>query len=203
MRNVSIALVASLVISSVAMAGPLVGYPLAYDGWTGSVLMDSGSGLTVNVDYCVYGPGNSPWSDPNFTPAANQFTYVYQAYSTGTIELNSLTIGMLDSNEAQGIGSIDLGTSGVAPASAAFGNVPPNLDSANWSWASLGGLTNQHSSGMVYYSVNEPLWWFGSIKNDTQTASGFLPSPSDVIPEPATLSLLLAGAVLGLRRRKR
>jgi len=203
-KKVPIALSVCLFVSSVAMAGPLLGDPLAYQGWTGATVLDSGSGLVVSVEYCVYGPGDFPYVDPNYTSAPNQFAYVYQVYSIGSVEMNSLTIGMLESNEADGIGSIDLGTGGIAPASASFGGSPPTLDSANWSWAELGGLQpSQYSNGLVYYSVNEPLWWFGSVKNDTQVASGFLPSPSDVIPEPATLSLLVGGAVFALRRRKR
>ena len=109
---------------------------------------------------------------------------------------------MKDSNEANGIGYFDL-TSGIVPSAAQFGGSAPNLVSADWLFPSTleAGLV---SDGLAYSSINAPVNWFGFIQDGGQggTPQGPLPSPGDVIPEPATIALLLlgAGAIIGIRR---
>ena len=68
------ALVLAAVLSGPAMAGTLSGDPNAYyDGtrtWTGSALMvNDTSGLTVNVDWCVYAPGHFPGTAYTYSSA--------------------------------------------------------------------------------------------------------------------------------------
>ena len=65
--------------------------------------------------------------------------------------------------------------------------------------------TGDVSYQLQYESVNVPLISIlapAIIQNGGTTATNYLPSPSDYIPEPATMSILaLAG--LALLRRKR
>ncbi len=198
-----------LLISGSALAGSLADNPgFAYDDgstvWCETVSLTSGT-LSVDVDYCVYTAGTAAvaFQGTGYAPTAGEFVYAYQADSSlGTAVLNSLSVGMLASNEANNIGTFDLGDGGTAPDTATFGGTPPNLDSANWSWLPSGGLLGV-SSGLVYCSINAPMWWFGTAQNDTETATDFLPSPSDEIPEPATMTLLVLGtAALAIRRKR-
>jgi len=192
------------VSASSAWAGALAGDPLAYfDGvttWHGTTVMTgtgSSAGFSAAIDWCVYGPGDYPGS---YVAAANEFVYAYQIFVTGAEPLAKLTVGMLDSNEANDISNDATLVAGEAPSSAYFLAPPPNLDSAIWEFTSL--IPGDNSDGLVYSSVNAPLMFFGSIQDTGKYADGELPSPSDVIPEPMTMSLLLAGlAGLSLRRR--
>jgi hypothetical protein len=89
----------------------------------------------------------------------------------------------------------------VAPTAAYFeqpGN--PNLLAADFEWtpSEVSGLT----SGLVFSSINAPMDWIGSLA-DGQSADGFVPSPSNLIPEPGTLGLLTMGLLSWVARRKR
>jgi hypothetical protein len=158
-------------------------------------------GLTATVEWCVYyGPDDYPGTD--YVPDADEFVYAYQVFvAADSAQITKFSVGMYDSNEANDIGADETLVSGTVPSSAFFTNPPPNLDTANWLWSS-GLATDTQSRGLVYSSVNAPLLFIGSIQDGGKQVAGDLPSPSDVIPEPATMVLLAAG-LLGLLRRRR
>lgn len=193
-------------VCALAAAGPLASDPnaLFYDGtlWRGSVVFDSGAGeLQATVDYCIYAPGKFSYPGSGYTPTPGEFVYAYQIYSTGwKVPVITFTLAMLESNEANNIGDFDMGTGGAATNNAWWDD-PNSPMTANWDW-NPGMPNGVHSKGLAYSSINAPLWWIGTVTDGGYLDSQFVPSPSDVIPEPTALALLALGGAKLLRRRK-
>jgi hypothetical protein len=217
MRAAAVLLVVTT-LSALALAGPLATDPNAYiDPNTNTPVQGTktlsasdgqGNTLSATIDYCVYGPGSFSYgSYTTFAgtkiPAANEFTYAYQVTTVGGTELmSSLWVNMIDSNEATDVGQFAL-SSGVVPDDWYFAGTYPTLNTANWDFYPPNLAVGDGSCGLAYVSVNAPTWQMaGWIQDGGLSASELLPSPSDVIPEPATI-LLLAGSAIGLLRRGR
>jgi hypothetical protein len=207
MRRAAVLAMLGVFLCGSVVAGPLATDPNAWnDGtttWCGTTSVQSFEGdLKATIDYCVYRWDAYPGTD--YTPTPGEFVYAYQVYVTGTGPVMKFSVGMLESNEANNIDhDPGLGDSGGhVPDHWHFTGTAPNLDAANWQWEDTDPLVT-HTDGMVYSSENMPLWWIGTVHNSGQAASGYVPSPSDVIPEPATLGLLALGFVAAIRRRRR
>ena len=199
-----------LAIAACASAGVLSDHPSAYnDGigtWSGSTDFSDGIGpevLSATVEWAVFAPGQFPFS--GYSPGSGRFSYVYEVYPTGTLEVNWFWVNMLSGNYAQNIGNFALPDSTIAPINAGWGSTDPlNLDSAVWEFS--GTLApGEASYGLVYSSVNQPLEWFGFVQDGGLLGSpqGILPSPSNDIPEPATVGILAVCGVLVAARRRR
>jgi hypothetical protein len=198
-------------ICATANAGVLTDHASAYnDGqtiWRGSTILHKDNGedtLTVRVECAVFGRNVFPFA--GYTPTVNHFSYVYQLYPTGTLEVNKFWVNMLQGNQAKNIGSFALPDSMIDVDSVGWGTQDPqDLQSAIWNFD--GDLTppDQISYGLVYTSINGPVtrWGFAQDGGIVATPQGPLPSPSDVIPEPASMVLLAIGGVFIAGRRER
>lgn len=212
------AIVAALLCGS-ALAGPLATDPNAYfDGttlWRGQTTITDNFILTGVVDWCVYTPAG--WAASGYggyTPTPGEFVYAYQIDNIGPAPITKFAVKMLDSNEANNIGVFDLpgdvSVNAIAPTLPfGFGGPAPNLDTANWRWQATNLMAGETSEGLVYSSINMPLEYDCFVHNAGASAENIVAngdpgvaSPSDVIPEPATLGLLAAGLVALLRRRR-
>jgi|WetSurMetagenome_2_1015567.scaffolds.fasta_scaffold581030_1 hypothetical protein len=201
-----VALLAGMtLLTGSAMGGVLLNNPAAwYDpelgaAWTGSTTMDNGH-VTATIEWAVFAPGDYPGL--GYTPGADQFVYAYQVFSTGPAPVTQLTVNMIASNEAQNITHDAVLAAGGDPWDAWFGAAAPALQTSNWGF---GGLTaGQHSDILVYSSVNMPVWdKLAYIVDEGTFAFGPVPTPSNVIPEPATIGLLLVGGSFVAARRRR
>ena len=163
--------------------------------WSGTKTL-ANDGLRADVEWLV--------NDRVLHGGELQFEYAYQLTipAEATKAVLKFSVGMLDSNEAQDIGSYQIDVGDIAPSDAFFGGPPPDLDTANWTFGGDGLLAGDVTYALNYWSVNEPQWGLASLHDSGTIAGGILPSPSDEIPEPATLCLLAAGLIPALRRRR-
>ena len=198
MRRVTLLLTAAAVLGLCGTAQAALDTTNVYtDGssttWTDTVTWTDGD-LSAAIEYCV--------NDRELHGGELQFEYVYQITSLGTLPITQLQVAMLPSNEALDIGSQQIDPTDLTPTGQAFDPVPPAEPwTANWSFTGL--VAPNVSYALTYWSVNEPLEFLGSVINESHTASGMIASPSNVIPEPATIGLLTVGLLSLLRRRKR
>ncbi len=173
--------------------------------WYGSSPYSGGS-LMGTVDWLVFAPGEFPaaLSDTStFTPPAGELVYAYQINNTGTSDTSTLAVAIAAGSPADNIGSFPL-DSGVPPGSGAGDVTLTPGASAYWFFSGGGITTGQSSIGLAYASPNTPEQEYGSLVNSGQGAfANPLPAPStSPVPEPSTVILLAAAAVLlGLRRR--
>lgn len=181
--------------------------------WHGSTtISNSGTGdnlLEAEVDWCVYPDSDAFFDshpDSTYTPTPNEFVYVYQVFpQADSLETNKFWVVMWDSNEANNIGDFEMSNSTVATDNYTWASSDPDdHEQAIWEWN--GTLADgEVSYGLAYSSINAPIWESAFIQDGGEFASptGPTPSPSDVIPEPATLTMLgLGGLAAVIRRRK-
>lgn len=160
--------------------------------WTGTVSMISNTdaNLDADVEYVV---NKRVLHDGNL-----QFEYNYQITSNGLLPITLVYVNMILSNEAEDIGSYQIDVGDEAPTSEFFTVTPY---AANWTFDNL--TDGDVSYGLSYWSVNEPLWKFGVVQDGGAVAGALLPSPSDKIPEPASVAALAIGALALVGRRRR
>jgi hypothetical protein len=144
------------------------------------------------VQWDVYAPNQFPFA--GYTPTTGEYTYVYQVYNTAISAISNYSVAL--DHAADNISYFSdsgNGVTGVLPNGATI-NPPPN-GSASWDF---GGIAKgDHSCGLVFSSPYAPLYKIGIIINHGEYRIGDnIPSPSNTVPEPATLWLV--GGALAL-----
>lgn len=189
---------ASCLFASTASAGPLDGHPNAFfDGsttWSGTTsFFTPGSGpgdfLSGYIEWAVFGPGDFPYA--GYVPTPGELTYAYQIFvDAGSHSVSQMSVSVF--NPADNDGSFaDIGT--VPDTSSSIG--PTEV---TWNFAGIPQSSN--SIGLAYSSPRLPTDLFGAvIDGGLQSFVIPLPSPGDVnIPEPATVTLLALGCIVGV-----
>ena len=188
-------------------AGPLVGDPNGMAAWQGTQRFQSTPTpfLSLDVDYCVYAPGQFELSF-GFDPGnLGGYVYAYQILNDlGNHPYNppedrdyvsGFSVGItLDEpgNEPIPIGYID--GAGLAPFLSYFA---PNTAT----WKFIPTLTYELFSDVLYYTSPYGPGWDNATVIGYEADTQQLPSP---IPEPATVMLLSAGlAGVAISRRRK
>jgi len=201
---------AVLFLCGPANAGQLLNHPDAYDdgvtewsGYTDFYGESGGNVLSARVEWAVFAKGKFPFT--GYTPTSGEFSYVYEVYPNGTLEVNQFWVNMLDSNEANNIGSFALSDSTDDADTAKWGTSNPDaLESAIWTFdGDL--LPGDASYGLVYSSINQPISSFGFIMDGGTWGipQSPMPSPDDEIPEPASVVIIAVGGLFAMARRRR
>ncbi len=204
-----LALFFALNFFAVAAFAGVLGYGTPYTDGTGvtwdgvSHFSNTTSGLAGDVDWIVYAPGQFPYAGSGYTPPSDQYTYVYQIVSTGTVSVSDFNFSV-----DEVVGNI---SSFVSPGQV-DGDLPAGIDFVSgqggwvdWAFDGINGPNeggNHTSAGLVFTSPKAPM----STSTGTITDGGttgrldLLPAPGtgngNIVPEPTTLALALVG--LGL-----
>jgi hypothetical protein len=198
---VAICLAASATLAAVqpTFAGILATDPLAYnDGatwWHGSTFYASSS-LNGTIDWAVYAPGDFALAFPGstYTPPPDMMTYVYQINEVGDSPVSTLNVAFVDVSRPKfAIGTFSLG--GMSEWATIE---PPALNPTTAHWFFAGIPAGGSSVGLVFSSPNKPETYAGSLVNEGMGAVAVgLPSPSTYpVPEPSSIALAIAGAML-------
>ena len=146
--------------------------------------------LAGSVDWAVFGPGDFPFS--GYSPPSNEYSYVYQVFSTGSDFITSYSVPVI--NPAGNAGSFSdsgNGITGVAPSLIEITGIP---GSVYWQF-SPGIVQLGNSEGLVFSSPKRPRALYSLVVNGGTFATAVpVPSPSaEPIPEPCTFILLVMG----------
>ena len=195
----AITLLTVLSATSTATAGVLDGHPGAFfDGsttWSGSTPFANGAGVSGTIEWAVFDAGAFAFGGLGYTPAPGHLTYAYQVFSTGSDAVTSFALSL--AGPANTIGSFSLTGGEPVTGAALVGGTK-----AEWTFAGLDA--GEASDGLAFSSTHEPQELFGFTLGGGRFAIAMgLPSPSTTgVPEPTTLSLLVVGGCLWLRRKR-
>jgi hypothetical protein len=197
---VCLALFLALNLVSAMAFGGILDYGTPYTDvlnvtWKGtSPFAHATSGLTGEIDWIVYGPGQFPYGDSGFSPPAGEYSYVYQIRNTSVaVAISDLTFSV-----QQTVGPPDsfISPGRVEGELAAF----TDYVSGPGGWVEWGFNhinAGSSSAGLIYTSPKAPeVTLDGRITNGGSSVGGIqlpAPGPND-IPEPGTIALLFAGA---------
>jgi len=179
-----------------ALCGPAIAVT-TLDGDAAALVSGSqpftGVDWTADVEYAVYAPTKYPGSHPD---AGSKYIYAYQVFndSTSTATLASLTINLLSGSGAASPAddSTYAVLGGVAPLLSRLAGSPPT--SVQWV---LDVDPAEHSTVLLFSSPYTYTSAAATLTNSGVGDTRTLPTP---LPEPATISLLVIGAVALVRR---
>ena len=172
--------------------------PAAISAYKGSSPFSAGGALSGHVDYAVYAPG---MYDGTVHFNNNLYVYAYQVFSqSSTVSIDYFSVGL-----EPGV-SVSNATSDSAAPYAVTGGIVPDLSlvmsqQVLYLFQSDTISANEYSRTLLFASNIAP------VMADGVVSAGFaggaimaLPSP---VPEPATFGLLIGGAFMALRRKRK
>lgn len=205
-----IAPVAGFLAVALWVAGSAAGGILATDSngmepWQDTLYYESIS-VNVDLDFCVYEPGQftKTFNDPFPAVDGDHYVYAYQVVEVADGSVPSfssfvlqLSVG-LDADEEVGvIGSYDDGSANlVSPDNPFFAG---DYQTAVWHFSPTVQI-GEHSAILYFTSPFAPEFDNGTVTGWMPAGTQNVPSP---VPEPGTLALLAGGAVASLFRMRR
>jgi len=164
--------------------------------------------LDANVEYAVFAPGKAPaslfGSSGNLSsPTFSDYVYAYVVDNVGSAGANDLSVNLLNVGYANGSILENVGHSETLG-----GNAPiagqGNASNSFYSLFYADPITPGSSSDILYFTSPQPPTFASSTTGNGGVNDQYLlPSPSAAVPEPASMSLITAGflGLLGRRRR--
>ena len=158
-------------------------------------------GFDVRLEYDVYDMADTQngWTAEGYSnPGDGQYVFAYWLWNQPTSTQDVAKFQLLNSDSSainsaliSGFGSVEHEYSGVAP---------DDTDSSTATWSfNLGSLTSGTNSYLLVFSSNTgPI--AGTYSIDTEASDGGQDPP--IVPEPATLAIISAGAIWVLKKRK-
>jgi hypothetical protein len=194
MKNFKSVVISLSVLFCVCANASLIGIP-AYSGTTTFNLSNGTSVLNVSVEYAVFAPGQYTGSDIS---GGSDYIYAYQIFSNSSGSNVAVDFFSVDV-PAGSINAVGTDTTygallGVNPM--AF-NFP---QSAGYMFIYSALTPSQHSSVLLFSSNYAPTMGFGTVSGGGLSGMGAL--PTILVPEPATMALLIP-AILALRIKRK
>ena len=175
--------------------------PAAIHAYQGSSPFSTSGVLNGHVDYAVYAPGTY---DGTTSFNNNLYVYAYQVFSdqSSTVSIDYFSVGL-----GPGV-SVPTATYDSAAAFAvAGGNIPglslvmPQQVIYLFQFDSISA--NEHSSTLLFASDVAPGTAKGVVSAGFEGGTFMTLSTPAVTPEPATFGLLIGGALMAIRRRRK
>ncbi len=204
--NITIFLACAFVFAVSAKASLLNNDPNAMTGFAGTASFDitvSTANLKADIEYAVYAPGTYPGSDHT---GGSEYIYAYQILNSrhANVAIDFFSVGISDGMTIDNIytdntygytpgSGIDPSLSNIFAQSAGFVFAFPSLNHRDW------------SNVLIFTSANSPTMGFGTISGGGacgMCGMGTLPTPS-MLPEPATIALLLPAILIFTSNRKK
>jgi hypothetical protein len=191
------------VLFSVCANGSLYNDPAAMAGFTGTAtfnLSQASSTLNVDVEYAVFAPGQYAGSDAS---GGGAYIYAYQIFNNfaSNAAVDFFSVGILSGS---GIDMVYTDTNyGISGGIDPFAFQFPQ--SAGYMFTSQSLNPSQHSSVLLFNSMYLPTIGFGTLSGGGLGEMCILTVPSTVpaiIPEPATIALLVP-AIFALRNKRK
>jgi hypothetical protein len=194
MKNFKSVVISLSVLFCVCANASLIGGIPEYSGTTTFNLSNGTSVLNVSVEYAVFAPGQYAGSDIS---GGSDYIYAYQIFSDSasnvavdffSVDVSAGSINAVGADTTYGV------LAGVNPL--AF-NFP---QSAGYMFIYSALQPGQHSSVMLFSSDYAPTMGFGTVSGGGLSGMGAL--PTILIPEPATMALLIP-AIMALRIKRK
>ena len=163
--------------------------------------------LQGRIDFAVYdtfdlqNPEETAFAGNFEMPEGDQFIYVYQIVNdldgseeaVGFLEVLNLAATYITADLMNETDALDDDNEGVAPEE-------NDGYSGRWGWNVADTVdSEEHSWFLVFTSAND---WVPGTYDISPVQESDLPIPEEIIPEPASVGLLLFGGAMLLRRRK-
>lgn len=208
------AVAVSLLLLACVARGSLITDPHGMNGgspgqWQNTIRFPtSPQALVVDVEYCVYAPGDFSLSFPTWTDptGGSEYVYAYQVFNTVTRSYSPkapvwrFSVGLNGPHEEQAanIGCVIDDPNHKSPTSTVL-----TLATARWNFDDPNDIEYGYVSNLlVYTSPFSPEMDSGTVGGPAPYSKTINPSVPSPAPEPATAGLLGAGLFL-LARSKR
>jgi hypothetical protein len=193
-----------LVFGQNGFAVSLSSDPAAMSSWRGSSPFSSPDGkLTGSVDFAVYGKGDYDGMYKKLF--ADSYVYAYQVFNdeNSKVAVDYFSVGLYADAKAQN--AVYDPMKGADPPEGSIPFMQFVLpQSVIYLFQSDNIGAGEHSLTVLFGSDSAPDMAKGAVSGGfTGGTTMNLPTPGWIVPEPATFGLLIGGAMMAIRRRRK